>query len=342
MEINRQDTHPGQIYEEKMRHKKLIKAVILFSFPFLLSSFVSAANVTANDTIQLWVTVAEKTMVDIQPDQLAWQNVPPGSETLASQAVGFPKEAVQIENIGSTNISYIWFNNSYPSDSPFGSGLSSEYDAGNFVVVRRNETNAKYFFVNRVEYNESEVIYLQLPSPESDWAHGRFRSANQEWFWAVNVSTGVCNESEFRIGKVAHNQSQLGSVDLRTCDSPLTSTGSEPCRKGNLQATTLAPYANGEWGYADLYIGPNGNYENYTVAVYWNCSSYVKAMFYHWDMDAPGAQETANHPEYFSTTTLKPGEHIIANVKLRVPYGTAAGNITGALTVTVKAIDVGG
>jgi len=325
-----------------MRHKRLIKAVILFSFLSILSSFVSAANVTANDTIQLWVTVAEKTMVDIQPDQLAWQNVPPGSETLASQAVGFPKEVVQIENIGSTNISYIWFNNSYPSDLPFGSGLSSEYDAGNFVVVRRNETNAKYFFVNRVEYNESEVIYLQLPSPESDWAHGRFRSANKEWFWAVNVSTGVCNESNFRIGKQPHNQSQLGDVDLRTCDTGLTATGPNPCREGNLQATTLAPYANGEWGYADVYIGPNTDYENYTVAVYWNCSSYVKVMFYHWNMDAPGAQETASHPEYFYNTTLKPGEHIIANVKLRIPYGTAAGNITGALTVTVKAIDVGG
>jgi hypothetical protein len=94
------------------------------------------------------------------------------------------------------------------------------------------------------------------------------------------------------------------------------------------------------WSYADLYVGPNAAYENYTAAVYWNCSRTVKVMFYHWNMDAPGAQETAAHPKYFSSTTLKPGQHIIGNVKLRIPYGTAYGNITGSLTVTVQAINV--
>jgi hypothetical protein len=328
----------------KMEHKKVI--ITVFSSLFLLAGLASAANVTANDTIQLWVTVAEKTMVDIQPDILAWQNVPPGSETLASQAYGFPREAIQIENIGSTNISYIWFNNSYPNSLPFGSGDPSAYDAGNFVIVRRNQSGADWFFPNRVEYNESQVIYLQLPAPESDWAHGRFRSANKEWFWAVNYTTvgssRICNESNFRIGKVVHNQSQLGSVDLRTCDAGLTATGGNPCREGGLSATVAAPYANGEWGWADLYIGDDSNYQNYTVAVYYNCTEKVTAMFYHWNKDAPGAQEGAVHPEYFHATKLNPGEHIIANVKLRIPYGTAAGNITGALTVTVQAIDVTG
>jgi hypothetical protein len=322
---------------------RCIRAALILLLLLFTSNFVSAqSNVTSIDTIQLWVTVSEKTMVDIQPDLLAWQNVPPGSETLVSQAVGFPKEAVQIENIGSTNISYIWFNNSYPNNMPFGSGDPSEYDAGNFVIIRRNQSGADWFFPNRVEYNESTIIYLQLPSPESDWAHGRFRSANKEWFWAVNASSGVCNESNFRIGKVVHNQSQLGSVDLRACDAGLTATGGNPCREGDLTATTMAPYANGEWGWSDLYMGDNTNYENYTVAVYHNCSQQVTAMFYHWNKDAPGAQEGAIHPEYFHATKLNPGEHIVANVKLRVPYGTAAGNITGALTVTVQAIDVGG
>lgn len=302
----------------------------------------SAANITATDYILLYVNVSEKTMVDIQPSQLSWLGVEPGTQTDASQAWGTPKEAIQIENIGSTNISRIWLNTSYPSSSPFGTADPSAYDTGNFAVVRRNSSGESFFFVNRVEYNESELIYLQLPA---GYAHGRFRSANKEYFWAIDASDGNCSDSDFRIGKQPHNQTQLGTVDLTGVCDTLTGTGAQECRAGTLTPTTQSPYTgNNQWGYANLFVGPNSNYENYTVAVYWNCSSYVKAMFYHWNMDAPGAQELGadSFHMYFSTTTLTPGANIIANVKLRVPYGTVAGNISGTMTVQAQAINVGG
>jgi len=322
--------------------RNFLKISVLLLVIYYFINCASAANVTATDYVLLYVNVSEKTMVDIQPSQLSWLGVEPGTQTNVSQAWGWPKEAIQIENIGSTNISRIWFNTSYPSSSPFGTADPSAYDTGNFAVVRRNSSGESFFFVNRVEYNESELIYLQLPA---GYAHGRFRSANNEYFWAIDASTGICNASDFRIGKVPHNQTQLGSVDLTTCDAGLTTTGGgNPCRSGTLTATTSPPYAGGEWGYANLYIGPDSNYENYTVAVYWNCSSYVRAMFYHWNMDAPGAQELGQdgHHMYFSTATLTPGANIIANVKLRIPYGTVAGNISGTMTVQVQAINVGG
>jgi len=337
----------------KTAHKATRRNIILGTlltclFVFFLINLASAQliNVTANDTIRLWVRVSQKTMVDIQPDNLGWDGVQPGTETNASQLAGWPtkKPAVQLENIGSTNISRIWFNASYPSSNPFGGGRASDYNAGNFVVVKRNTSStAPYFFPNLIEYNESEMIYLQLPPTNGPWAHGRFRAANKEYFWAVNVSGGNCSRSQFIIGKTPHNISQLGTVDLRACDAGLTAELGTDCRRGTLARTTRAPYTgNNLWGWADMYLGLNGaaNRLNYTVAVYWNCSRTAKVMFYHWNKDAPGALEGAAHPEYFSSTTLKPGQHIIGNVKLRIPYGTAYGNITGSLTVTVQALNV--
>jgi hypothetical protein len=326
-------------------HRIILAAALIL---LLTLSASAQSNVTTSDTIQLWVRVAQKTMVDIQPDNLGWDGVQPGTETNASQLWGWPskKPAVQIENIGSTNISRIWFNATYPASNPFGTGRSNAYNAGNFVVVKSNSSAAApYFFPNLIEYNESEMIYLQLPTLNGPWAHGRFRAANKEYFWAINVSGGNCSKKPmFRIGKNPHNASLLGSVDLRdaACELNLNGTAAgSTCRRGTLTRTNRAPYTgNNMWSYADVAIGTNAAYENYTVAVYWNCTSKVKIMFYKWNMDAPGAQESAKHPAYFSATTLKPGDHIIGNVKLRIPYGTAYGNITGSLTATVMAINV--
>jgi hypothetical protein len=329
-----------------MKNKK--RYIILTATLILLLTLQACAqsNITANDTIRLWVRVSQKTMVDIQPTDLGWDGVQPGTETNASQLWGWPtkKPAVQIENIGSTNISRIWFNATYPSSNPFGTGSANRYNAGNFVVVKRNTSAAApYFFPNLIEYNESEMIYLVMPTVGGTWAHGRFRAANKEYFWAVNTTSGNCSRAQFRIGKTLHNATQLGTVDLRTCDATLITDGANDCRQGTLARTLSAPYTAGNiWGWADMYLGPNlaANRLNYTVAVYWNCSRTVKVMFYHWNKDAPGAKDGALHPEYFSSTILKPGEHIIGNVKLRIPYGTAYGNITGSLTATVMAINV--
>jgi len=321
-----------------MRRYIIITIIVILFFAHKMSA--QTTNITRTDTINISVTVAEKTMIDISPNVLVWTNIPPGTESNATYfdetASGtVVEEAIQIENIGSTNISYIWFNTSFPSESPFGKGNILLYDPGNFVVISRNNDSG-FFFVNRVEYNESTVIYLNVPK---GYAHGRFRSANKEWFWAVNVSDGNCSDSDFRIGKLPHNQTQLGTVDLTTCDVGLTALGPNECRSG-----TLTPTSDGKWGYADIYIGPNSNYENYTVAVEANCSkAEFQVWFYHWNMDAPGAQEGATHPEYFKTTPLVPGEKTIAYVKIRVPYGTMAGTLPqGKLTIFAEAINVAG
>ena len=89
------------------------------------------------------------------------------------------------------------------------------------------------------------------------------------------------------------------------------------------------------WGWADLYVGPNSDYNNYSVAVNADCNT---TMFYHWNMDAPGATDaTNNHAEYLYESTLYPGGAVIMYTKVKVAYGTAAGNVKkGYLTITAQ------
>lgn len=271
------------------------------------------ATVTKTDTITISVNVAELTMVDINPTSLSWAGIPPGG-------VGEDK-AIQIENIGSTNITKIWFNNSFEPEYPYGSGNISKYNAGNFVVIKRNQNGAQYFFPNRVEYNESATeIYLSLPS--NTIAHGRFRNSSYEYFWAIT------SNDYFYIGKTPHTKEQTGTVDFTgTCDGLTSTTGTNDCRAGPITRD-----ADG-WGYADVYIGGNTNYAPYAIAISPDNST---VYFYHWNMDLPGASVLSN-PEYFTTSTLYPGGWIVANVSVFVSYGTPTGNLPqGILTVIAQ------
>lgn len=318
------------------RFRLVLTLNLVIVFFILRSVTVQAANVTKVDTLAIYVNVTELTMVDINPANLTWINIPPGTESNSSYTASGNKEAIQIENIGSTNITNIWFNVSQPSVMPFGSGDINNYDPGNFIVIRRNTTGAKFYFVDRKEFNESELIYLTLPGGEV--VHGRLRSANHEYFWVMNVTDGTCNDTEFWIGNSPHNQTDTGTVDFTQACGSLTGTVTEDCRTGN-----FVPSSDNQWGILNLTVGSSASGENYTVITPMNCTgNNVTIRFWHWNMDAPGSSGSSNaFQEYFRTTPLVPGEHIIVNVKIRVPYGTIAGTLpTGYLTVIAQAVGV--
>ena len=302
---------------------------------FILNA-ASAQTVNKTDSLAIYVTVSNLTMVDINPANLTWINIPPGTESNSTYAAAGNKEAIQIENIGSTNISNIWLNVSQPTEIPFGSGDINNYDPGNFIILRRNNSN-NWYFVDRKEYNESELIYLTLPtgsSTDPNLAHGRLRSAKHEYFWIMNITGGACNSTDFWIGNTPHNQTQTGTVDFtQACGNP-TGAVAQDCRKGTFTETI------GDYGILNLSVGASAT-ENYTVITTGDCSgNNVSVRFNHWNMDAPGTVD-GTYASYLYTTSLVPGEHIIANVKIRVPYGTMAGTLpTGSLTVIAQAVGV--
>ena len=78
--------------------------------------------------------------------------------------------------------------------------------------------------------------------------------------------------------------------------------------------------------------GYDGDEANYTVAVSADCK---KVVFYHWNTDMPTSN--VNHVEYFFEGKLYPGDWIVANVRVYVPYGVAAGDVNpGVLTVIAQ------
>ena len=298
----------------------ILLLTVLLLFPAVE---VTGVNVTSNYTISISVGIAELTQIKITPNSLNWSNLNPGEK-----GVG---QAILLENVGSTNISKIWINNSYPSEIPFGKQDFSKHDAGNYIVIKRNSSGEKWYFSNLVEYNESELIYLTLPSGTD--THGRFRDANHEYFWAlVNDTTGGCTNGTFYIGVEPHNSTNDGTIDLSNCqaNSLLVANPTGGCRSGDLTS-------GGNYGYADVTIG------NYTAGEWWNYSIQVnmactQVTFYKWNQDQAAAANTVNDAA-FSESTIYPGGNLIFNVRADVPYGTPVGTKTGALTIHAQAIE---
>ena len=281
----------------------------------LLATAVHAPAVNATDTLTVSVIIKQKAIVDINPASFVWSGV--GGEGLEPGEEGEEK-AIQIENLGSVNITYIWFNNSYPSENPFGTGDVSKYDSGNWVVIRKNQTGEKYYFPGRMEYRQPHetypIIYLTLPA---NWvSYGRFRNGSAEYFWALVNGTANCTDGTLYLGTEPHTKDQTGDTDLTDNDHSITNV-------------------NGIWGVTAVNIGGS---MPMCAAVHYTCD---KIYFYHWNMDAPGAT-TCSNAEYFldgaTDTPIVPGASAYANINVRVPYGVPydVSGINGTLTVLVS------
>lgn len=102
--------------------------------------FVAPTAAQGSDSAGVDVSVNEVTRVDINPTTLGYggggslspKNFEPTSDD------GFV--GVQVENSGSNNITQASVQNSQPLSRPFGTGFAGEYDAGNFIKVRPDNT----------------------------------------------------------------------------------------------------------------------------------------------------------------------------------------------------------
>lgn len=187
---------------------------------------------TANDTenADVTVSVSETIAVDIQPANLQYSNAVVGNRNTTSDR-GFG--AIEIENTGSTYINRIWLNNSIPTTDPFGTGTSSNYDAGNFLEVRpvdfTNGDSTDWHPINKKVYMSSSDTgsngvtdipsFIQTPDSWSTYEVGGINRGNETIYFAINAdgTDDTCDgdaSATVRVGNVSATDSRLGTVDF--------------------------------------------------------------------------------------------------------------------------------
>ncbi|MFB6199832.1 MAG: hypothetical protein ABEJ83_03060 [Candidatus Nanohaloarchaea archaeon] len=271
--------------------------------------------------------MSQRTAIDISPSTLAYQGVAPGEMLSEATASEENFTHVELENIGSTNITQVWMNASVPQSNPFGTGVTGNYDAGNFIQIKPESdpelqvnSNGDFTFVNRKEFNETdELSYIFTPS--DSWDYGRFRLGEQEVFWAINTSGSSCQtgSGQFRVGVNPHNQTATGSNDFRTVNGEYTSY-SPVSVPGGVVAQ-------------DVWINTSSTTRQYDVKLECGGASTTAIRSRYNPGVINDTAESAVTPivaqsgNIASEAAMQPGENFAVNVSVNVPQGVARGQV---------------
>ncbi len=328
-------------------------AAIAFTFAVTFRS-VSAATYSATqgtDNASVSVTIGQITMIDISPNFLDFGTTYPGNIITKYQdpSVTYPfyLDQFQLENIGSTNITYVWLNVTQPTTNPFGTGNPAAYNPGNWIMVNLTEMPPGYTiptmpmsYVDRVEFNTSQpIVYLKLPG--NTVSYGRFRVGADEFFWAINVTnksaSPLCEPSAAQNNIVyitfsnpaqPHTQNVTGDINLADSNDVVM----------NITGVNTA----GTWAFASKPFIYDG--QEYVLFVSTDCKEVRLVAWNHDFIANNGASAVAaqmpNTGYVFNSTLekgkLTPGASIAMKVQMAVPYGVPYDTYKGVLTVIAE------
>jgi len=307
--------------------KVLLLGIILIA---LMEGVSAQTGVNDTESSNVTVTVSAVTMIDVAPASFSY-TADPGEACGVYLSGGLCNEtvenyyALQVENIGSWNITRVWFNVSQPTQSPFAVGNNSFVDPGNFVQLTWNDTSNDWFYVDRKEFPEAKtIVYLRdpdgsMPANLTKYNYGRFRNASREYFYMLKDTTGdACVVGEMtwiRVGTRPRTQDEIGSTDF--------SAPKEAVDWHQINLTALTTYAVG-----NISVGP---LTGYVVAVQ---DATCNVRFSKWNKDFPF--DGANNANYSFNGVLTPGDSLAKRIGVLIDYGIYTGTKTGYLTAIAE------
>jgi hypothetical protein len=292
-----------------MNKTTILFFTLLVASVALLVTIMPTAVLAVYNTTDIDVNISSLSQITLYPNYLFWPQVTVGS-------MGGYKN-ITIKNTGSVNVTnvFAWVNTlSNETLRPYGSSNSSNYSAGG-VLTLANETQEKYYYLGRIEWNWTEDI------PNHDWtalttsslkSWGYFRNMSDEYVWALGNGTGVgrCNETGSQF--VIETDADAGTLATRTPDITVSLTAGSD----NL------------WGYGAV---ASGTLAGHCVAAYYDCS---KVYIYNFDKRT-NFTGCAN-ADYLMNGNMVPGKTVNIKVDTWIPRGIPAGNLTRT-TLTVEA-----
>jgi len=295
----------------RLKFRKDAAILILAMLTLAVLSLLSPTSTEAatNDTVVISVNVSLLSEITVTPEALEWLNIVPGTSAA--------EYSVDIKNTGSTNFTKLWATvNSFATETtnPLGKGNPLLYAAGSFLALK-NETGEDGFrFVNRLEWNETEMPTGMVPNPSDAVSWGYFRNFTDIYLWNFNDSAtaGEClngSQMEFRI-KTTPESISFPDRDM--------TTGTVA---GTFQANTT------EWSVWTFSSGP---LKDYCVYIHKNCQ---KIMIAQWDYNT--TLPACSSRKYITQEFFMPENVHTVNLTVFIPRGVPYGNTTSSILTIV-------
>jgi hypothetical protein len=285
----------------------LILTIIILTLAVLSTLFLSSTGQATTNTTNVYVNVSTTAVLLVDPQSLEWGAVLPGSNGTDI--------TLTIKNGGSTAFSsgVSASVNSFAKETsdPIGSSTASSYASGSFLVLK-NASDTNYYFVNRMEWNDSSSLgSIQNKNTTNGASWGFYHNKTQRWVWEIcKDSNNQClnytgaGSATFKINATE------GSYELGGAITSATGVGN----------TT-------EWSF---WTFPSGPLVSYCVAIKTNCQAF---MIYRWDQNS--SLSAACTTKTLLNATLPVGSSLPVTANVFLPSGIPSGVATNStLTIT--------
>jgi hypothetical protein len=272
--------------------------------------FLPNIGLAATGDVTIYVNVSTTAAISVQPTVLSWLLIAPGNNGT--------DQTLTITNTGGTAFStgvYASVNSfAKETSNPLGSTNPTSYASAGFLVLK-NATDTTYYFVNRMEWNDSTITDSVQNKDTYGISWGFLRNMSQNFLWEISKDNA----------SLCLNGSASNTMHLHI--KTVADTGSNRDITDSIAIDTFSANTT-EWSVWTFSDGP---LQNYCAAIARNCQRF---MLYRWDKN--GTLPSCTNTRYLNAT-LNPSSQLLVTANVWVPSGIPAGDTLNS-TLTITAI----